>query len=82
MKDNSDITVTVSDRALEMIMRDVLDGLLELSLESSLCADTAEFEILEIRPAQPRSKGRSHADNGQQTDAEIIDFPTLKRACG
>lgn len=81
MKDNPHTTIAVSDRALEMIMRDVLDGLLELSLESSLCADTAEFEILEIRPAQPLGKGRPRGSDGQ-TDAEIIDFPTLKRACG
>lgn len=81
MKGNPDITATVSDRALEMIMRDVLDGLFELSLESSLCADTTDFEILEIRPTHSERHPHQRTDN-RRTDAEIIDFPTLKRACG
>ncbi|WP_260294490.1 hypothetical protein [Sedimenticola hydrogenitrophicus] len=81
MKDNSNITVTISDRALEMIMRDVLDGLLELSLESSLCADTTDFEILEIRPAQTGRPNQRRTD-ARKTEAAIIDFPNLKRACG
>lgn len=80
MKDNPATTATVSDRALEMIMRDVLDGLFELSLESSLCADMADFEILEIRPAISRNQHRQV--DSSKTDAEIIDFPNLKRAYG
>ncbi|MCW8904259.1 MULTISPECIES: hypothetical protein [Sedimenticola] len=80
MKDNPATTATISDRALELIMRDVLDGLFELSLESSLCADIADFEILEIRPAISRNQHRRV--DSSKADAEIIDFPNLKRACG
>ncbi len=81
MKDNSDITTTISDRALEMVMRDVMDGLFELSLESTFSADSADFEILEIRPAGARRASHKPTDD-QTTHAEIIDFPNLKRACG
>lgn len=81
MKDNPATPATVSDRALEMIMRDVLDGLLELSLESSLCADIAEFEILEIRPAGNRRQCHTEP-TGCARDAQVIDFPDLRSACG
>ncbi|WP_428608316.1 hypothetical protein [Sedimenticola sp.] len=81
MKDNSDLTTTVSDRALEMIMRDVLDGLYELSLAYSLSADSGDFEILEIRPASESQRNRIPSKSNSR-DAEIIDFPNLKRACG
>jgi len=81
MKDNPATTATVSDRALEMIMRDVLDGLFELSLESSLCAEIIDFEILEIRPTGVRGNPHKRTHD-QMTDAEIIDFPNIRRACG
>ncbi len=81
MKDNSAITTTVSEGALEMIMRDVLDGLLELSLESSLCADIDGFDILEIRHPAGRQHWPESRENSS-ADATIIDFPDQRRACG
>ena len=81
MKDNSNTTVAVSDRALEMIMRDVLDGLFELSLESSFSAHSDDFEILDIRPEGAECKRTQQVGN-ENLNAEIIDFPNLKRACG
>ena len=77
MKDFSDKPTAVSDRALEMIMRDVLDGLYELSMESSLLAHAGDMEILEIRPEHPASQPKE-----EKPQAEVIDFPRLKRACG
>lgn len=77
MKQSSDNKATVSDRALEMVMRDVLDGLLEISLESAFASHSDDMTILEITPERPV------ADTGQATQAaDIIHFPTPRRACG
>jgi len=84
MADNNEKPPTqVSDRALEMVMRDVLDGMLELSLESAYSACCAEFEIIEIIPEHTYLKGHqvinsartSHADR-----ADILPFPQLRKA--
>ncbi|AKH20413.1 hypothetical protein [Sedimenticola thiotaurini] len=81
MKDNSATTTNVGEGALEMIMRDVLDGLLELSLESSLCADIDGLDILEIR--HPAYHPYWHEEHDASVgDATIIDFPDQRRACG
>lgn len=81
MKETPDTKTAVSDRALELIMRDVLDGLFELSLESSFTAHGGEFEILEIHPDQksPQQHTPAAEDKGK---ADVIDFPGLKRAYG
>ncbi|MCW8890446.1 MAG: integration host factor subunit beta [Sedimenticola sp.] len=81
MKETPDTKTAVSDRALELIMRDVLDGLFELSLESSFSAHSGEFEILEIRPDQKPVHQQSQAID-DKTKADVINFPGLKRACG
>jgi len=75
MKQRPESSATVSDRALEMIMRDVLDGLLEISLESAYGSRGDDMKILEITPPQEHTTDRSG-------DADIIHFPTGKRACG
>lgn len=77
MKQGSKDTATVSDHALEMIMRDVLDGLLELSLESAYASHSDDLQILEITAEQPNTGGDEHP-----RAAEVIHFPTLRRACG
>jgi hypothetical protein len=81
MKDKPEMTNTVSDRALEMIMRDVLDGLFELSLESSYTAHCGDVEILEIRQDQVTCD-RSQSQETEKQNAEILEFPGLKRAFG
>ena len=50
MVDDSKIPIKVSDRALEMVMRDVLDGMMELSLEAAYTDSCADFQIIEIAP--------------------------------
>mgnify|MGYP006909096289 CR=1 FL=1 len=75
MKQRSENSATVSDRALEMIMRDVLDGLLEISLESAYGSRGDDMKILEITPPPEEVANSSNA-------AEILHFPTRKRACG
>lgn len=81
MKNTPDTTNTVSDRALEMIMRDVLDGLFELSLESSYTAYCSDVEILEIRQHQA-ARDHNKPQETEKHNAEILEFPGLKRAYG
>lgn len=72
----------VSDRALEMVMRDVLDGMLELSLEAAY-ASCAEFEIIEIAPARSfgqRQQERKPAQKSHSDQADILPFPALRKA--
>ncbi len=71
----------VSDQALEWVMHDVLDGLLELSLESALSDGSADFQIIEIAPeTQPScpSPGSNSADMPLQ--AKIIPFPSPRKS--
>lgn len=73
----------VSDRALEMVMRDVLDGMLELSLESAYSASCAEFEIIEIVPENSRRKTQRGIGSARRThsdQADILPFPQLRKA--
>ncbi|MES9874162.1 MAG: integration host factor subunit beta [Candidatus Sedimenticola sp. PURPLELP] len=73
-----DKVTQVSDRALEMIMRDVMDGLVEVSLESAFSDRICDFEIIEIEPR--RHKTTSARTSQQNEDAEVIEFTRLKRA--
>ncbi|HEB95813.1 MAG TPA: hypothetical protein ENI96_05220 [Sedimenticola thiotaurini] len=82
MTDRNETPTRVSDRALEMVMRDVLDGMLEFSLESAY-ANGLEFQIIQIGGTQ-RQAGRDAADgSGPESDApaaDILPFPPLRRA--
>ncbi|MCP4997046.1 MAG: integration host factor subunit beta [Gammaproteobacteria bacterium] len=70
----ADTPKTISDKALELVMRDVLDGMLDISAESafSLCSDS--FRIIEISPERYKS-GTTNED----TEAEILPFPPRSR---
>ena len=79
MVDDSKIPIKVSDRALEMVMRDVLDGMMELSLEAAYTDSCADFQIIEIAtPNSARAVERDAAD--QPGSAEILPFPVLRKA--
>ena len=84
MADNNEKTPTqVSDRALEMVMRDVLDGMLELSLESAYASSCAEFEIIEITPENSCRKTHPGMDSVRKShpeQADILPFPLLRKA--
>lgn len=73
----------ISDPALEMIMRDVMDSLCEFSLESGMLPRDCGFEIIEIYPAAHEKPGqRRRHTAADQEDSEIIEFPDLRRAAG
>jgi hypothetical protein len=59
----------------------VLDGLFELSLESSFTAHCNDVEILEIRQDQITCD-ENRPQKAEQQNAEILEFPGLKRAYG
>ncbi|OOZ36182.1 hypothetical protein [Solemya velesiana gill symbiont] len=76
---DKDCTTQVSDRALEMIMRDVMDGLVEVSLESAFSDRICDFAIIGIKSKQePGNPAEDKPTTAE--DAEIIDFTSLKRA--
>jgi len=83
MAKSKNYTTDFSNRALEMIMRDVLSGMEECLLESAYKnSKDAGFEIIEIHP--PRKSKKSSTATGETTtaDAEVLDFPSKIRVCG
>lgn len=77
----------VSDQALEMVMRDVLDGMLELTLDFAFAEHAGNLEIIEIAPAQVgHNSAAGNADPEvlatTERAAEVLRFPLLKKAAG
>ena len=79
MADNSKSPIRVSDRALEMVMRDVLDGMMELSLEAAYTDSCADFQIIDITPAAEPDQAQQRS-TCQTDSAEILPFPILRKA--
>lgn len=74
-------TASLSDRALEMIMRDVLDGMQEWSLESAYSDAASGFEIIDIQPAREKRQGQGEIKTtAEDGHGEIIHFPQKRRA--
>jgi hypothetical protein len=77
MTDRKTTPTALTDRALEMVMRDVIDSMSEYSLESGFSPlDDGGFEIINIYPAK-RQKRQTEI-----VDSEVIEFPDLRRAAG
>jgi hypothetical protein len=77
MTDRKTTPTALTDRALEMVMRDVIDSMSEYSLESGFNhLDNGGFEIIEIYPAQQQKH------QTEIVDSEVIEFPDLRRAAG
>jgi hypothetical protein len=72
----------LSYQALELVMRDVLDGLLEMSLAVGFApGHDGGFEILEIAPEQPAAATPNvRSEREENENAAILDFPLLKVA--
>lgn len=82
MSDQKGETTRVSDRALEMVMRDVLDGMIELSLEAAFAQNGSEFEIIDIALTGRGTAGPGRGAANATGQAEILPFPALRRAAG
>lgn len=85
MSDNQNYRKTMSGRALEMLMRDVIDSLSEFALESGFAPTDGGFEIIEIYPDK-RDNTRFGKGSGNKSNAtvagDILQFPDLRRAVG
>jgi hypothetical protein len=68
----------LSNRALEMIMRDVLDGMQELAQESGLRSGATGCRILAIEP-QPRGAAHRQAAYGP---AQVVELRRYRKAVG
>jgi hypothetical protein len=75
-------TIRVSDRALEMVMRDVLDGMIELSLETAFAESGSDFEIIEITARRKDIRSGTDTTAAGMESADILPFPPLRRAVG
>ena len=85
MANEKTTSTVVSDRALEMIMRDVLDSMCEYSLESGFRPADGCFEIIEIYPANHenrKARAARRVEAADMQDSEIIEFPAMRRAAG
>lgn len=66
----------LSDRALELIMREVMDGLEELSIDTALTADHDCCILLSIEPPERSSKQPEPCRH----NAEVLDFFRYRKA--
>ncbi len=79
MANNRTDTKDFSNRALEMIMRDVLGSMEECLLEAAYKdSKEAGFEIIDISPPKKPATGEKLNSQG----AEVLSFPSKKQACG
>jgi len=83
MANNRKQTTDFSDRALEMIMRDVLSSMQECLLETSYKnSKEAGFEIVEIRPPRKSEKTSTATEEGDSSNAAILNFPSRSQGYG
>ena len=78
MRKEREAPVQISDRALEMIMRDVLDGLVDFSLESGFTPQNPYFEIIQIGETVFTPPSISKDDSEDNNLADILEFAPLK----
>ncbi len=81
MAEKNKIPPAVGDRALEMVMREVLDSMEEMSLEAGLSPLDGGFEIIDIAPERHTIRTPEPEiaeDTGEE--AEVIEFQPLRRA--
>ena len=72
---------TMSDRALEMVMIDVLDGMLEFSLESDILSGShvlSKLSLVNISEEHRQAAGKI-AGNTEQEKAAIIHLSQFKK---
>jgi N-acetylglucosamine kinase-like BadF-type ATPase len=67
---------TIEDQGLEMVMRDVLDNMLEISLEAGFRPTDTGFEILKVSAAD----ATPDLPATDEEAGEILDFPSLHQA--
>lgn len=68
--------MNISDKALELIIRDVLSGMEELTLDQGYGACLEDMEILE---AEASEDGGQEACVPPRRDAVVLAFPGMKK---
>jgi hypothetical protein len=66
----------LSDRALELIMRDVLAGMAELALQSTQGKQTEQGRIVSIKPASRPPPNNQHE---QDAGSRIVSFSRYQK---
>ena len=79
MADKPNSNRIISDRALEMVMRDVLEGMEEATLESAFNRKPSDLSILSIAPPSNDIKG---VVRNSDQKAEIIYPLQFKKQAG
>lgn len=69
------VAMKISDKALELIIRDVLGGMEELATCEGYSAYLADMEILGVEPADAPSLKPS----APRQQAVVLAFPTLRK---
>ncbi|MBL3601036.1 MAG: integration host factor subunit beta [gamma proteobacterium endosymbiont of Lamellibrachia anaximandri] len=76
MANNKNIDQALSDRALEMVMRDVLDGVQDISLQSAFTDNPYNVDIISIE--RPDKQGNDQDKTGMSlNNAEVIYPPAF-----
>ncbi len=76
MANNNNIDQALSDRALEMVMRDVLDGVQDISLQSAFTDNPYNVDIISIE--RPDKQGDDRDKTGMSlNNAEVIYPPAF-----
>lgn len=83
MPNQNAIPATLSHRALEMVMRGVLENMGELSLEAGFSPTDGGFEIIEIVPEHPAPRPMRKPEMAlSDEEDEGSGFPGYLRAAG
>ncbi|MBL3590270.1 MAG: integration host factor subunit beta [gamma proteobacterium endosymbiont of Lamellibrachia anaximandri] len=76
MANKNNIDQALSDRALEMVMRDVLDGVQDISLQSAFTDNPYNVDIISIE--RPDKQGDDQDKAGMSpNNAEVIYPPAF-----
>ncbi|QYZ65355.1 MAG: hypothetical protein OI74_11650 [Gammaproteobacteria bacterium (ex Lamellibrachia satsuma)] len=76
MANKNNIDQALSDRALEMVMRDVLDGVQDISLQSAFTDNPYNVDIISIE--RPDKQGDDQDKTGMsRNNAEVIYPPAF-----
>jgi hypothetical protein len=79
MANKNEIPPQIGDRALEMVMRDVLDLMEEMWLQSGYSPTDCDLEIIEIVPERP-APAMAREESDDDGDNTVVEFRPLRAA--